>query len=418
MAPEPDILARARRLDEAGESEAARSALQAALQGTLPPAERVPVQRLLVELLIKAQRYEAAIALVAPLARPDDAEACLLHAQALLGLGQPEAAEKALQPALRARPEWAEPHLVLGHLRGGAARWPEAIRCYEEAIRRDSQHVAARYYLAEALIRTGDILRATSQLHYLQRLVPRYVPAILLRGDIALHQGDHRQAIVEYCRAIAIESVDAEIYGRLGKAYLAVADTAQALKAYERAIQADAAYAEGYFEAARLCELLKDWPKARRYYAALAAHAPYRAEAEAGLRRIEAYFEQFDLSRPSPVAETPEPEHFEAPQTFERRLPLAKPPQAGTRPLAQRQTPQPQSRTQSLQARAATRPLSPSNTSPNLGAAPPKQRSNLNLEAPKPQPPAPGAQGPEKPPEKDTRGFWQRLKDKRNPDER
>ncbi len=64
---------------------------------------------------------------------------------------------------------------------------------------------------------------------------------VVLVGDIAFHHRDFRQAVVEYVRGYELGAADADVLDRLGRAYEAIDDPYQALKAYDRVLARDVA---------------------------------------------------------------------------------------------------------------------------------------------------------------------------------
>lgn len=315
MARNEDVLERGIQLYESGDLAGAEACFR---QVDGDPARRGPAQTYLGRVYLKAgQPEDAENALRQALAMRRTSEAYLLLGESLLQQNQPKEAEAAFLEASRREGSSPEPCVMLGHALAAQARMPEAIRSYEQALLRDAQSTTARYYLAEALLQMGDLPRAATQLHYLLQHDPTYVPAILLMGDMAFYQEDFRQAIVEYCRAMELERVDGPIYERLGHAFNAISDFAQALKAFETSIREHPSHWPCYLEAARLCESGKWLRKARRYYQAIAPVPDFQAEASEAIARIDAHFAQFDLSEPSEIPPSTE-SGFTPPETLNR----------------------------------------------------------------------------------------------------
>ncbi len=314
MARKEDALERGIRLFENGDLEGAEACLLQ-VEGDL--SQRGQAWTILGRIYLKSQRpQEAEKHLRQALSVRRTAEAYLLLGESLLHQQQHKAAEEAFLEAGRRDPAAPDACLMLGHVLVAQERLPEATRAYEQALQRDPQSTTARYYLAEALVQQSDLPRAATQLHYLLQREPNYVPAILLMGDMAFFQEDYRQAIVEYCRALELETVDGPIYERLGQAFAAIGEFAQALKAYESSIKEHPTYWPCYLEAARLCESGKGLRKARRYYQAIAYDAEFRAEATEAIARIDAHFAQFDLSEGEESGALAQPEAFQPPETL------------------------------------------------------------------------------------------------------
>ncbi len=244
-----------------------------------------------------------------------------LLGEALLDQGMVVPAEAAFREALRREPGSTSALLMLGRAVMGQDRLGEAIRCFERAILHDGRMAAARYYLTEALVKKGDMVRAVGQLHYLLQLEPKYVPAIVLKGDIAFKMKDYRQAAAEYSRAAEMDEVEAAVMERLGHAYLAIGDDVRALHAYDAATRLDATHWAAFVWAGRIAQERKLHRRALGYFRAIAGNPEFGAEAAEAVLRLEAYFARFDLSEPAASAQSEE-EPLEAPTT---QVPLARP---------------------------------------------------------------------------------------------
>jgi tetratricopeptide (TPR) repeat protein len=216
-----------------------------------------------------------------------DAHSCLQWGTCLFG-NDNERAKQLFEQALDLAPAWVDAHIMLGHALRALGQPQAAVRSYEEALRLEDGHAAARFYMAEVLLEIRDVARASTQLHYLLKLQPAYGPAIVLVGDIAFYNQDFRQAIVEYVRAYGLGESSAAMLHRLGQAYEAIRDPMQACKAYDRGIGVDRTHWDTHLAAGRLCEGQNWFNRAHRYYEALAFVQSHRAEAYKGLARVEA----------------------------------------------------------------------------------------------------------------------------------
>lgn len=252
MAGHEDVLSRGIRLFEEGDYEGAEACLN---QVTGELGNRALALTVLGRLYLKTDRPEEAEASVRQaMAIRRTTEAYLVLGESLMRQGKWQPAETAFLEAGKRDPQNPDPLIMQGHVLAAQDRLSEAAHCYEQALLRDAQSTTARYYLAETLVRQGDLPRASTQLHYLLQREPTYVPAILLMGDMAFFREDYRQAIVEYVRALELDSLDAPVYERLGQAFSAIGEYAQALKAFETSIKEHPTYWPCYIEAARLCE--------------------------------------------------------------------------------------------------------------------------------------------------------------------
>lgn len=218
-----------------------------------------------------------------------------------LAKGDAAAARAFFDQALDRKPDYVDAHVMVGHAHKALGAAGLAQRAYEEALRHDDAHAAARYFLAELLLELGEINRAHTQLHYLLQLQPEYGPAIVLMGDIAFHHQDYRQAVVEYVRGAERGAADADVLHRLGQAFLHLDDAYQAMKAFDRALREDRKKWEVYVEAATVCEGKLWFNRATRYHEALSFVQPYRNDAYKGLARCEANLEASGLAGIDPA---------------------------------------------------------------------------------------------------------------------
>jgi tetratricopeptide (TPR) repeat protein len=315
MARKEDALDRGIRFFEEGNLREAEACLT---QVEGDPARLGQAQVALGQVYLKARRpADAERALRKALAFHRTTKTFLLLGESLMQQNKLQRAEETFQAAAGRDAANPETWIMLGHSQAAQQRLQEAIRSYEQALIRDGQSLSARYHLAETLVKLGDLQRAATQLHYLRQREPNYIPAILLVGNMAYFRQDYRQAIVEYCRALEIEKVDALILERLGHAFNAISDFAQALKAFETSIQEHPTHWPCFLEAARLAEGNRALRKAKRYYQAIAHLPDYQAEASEAIARIDAHFAQFDLSEPSNDPAPLDP-GFTPPETLER----------------------------------------------------------------------------------------------------
>ena len=214
------------------------------------------------------------------------AEPAFVLGEALLALDDPGGAQRALEIATGFDPDHHDAYILHGHALAMQDRLKAAMASYQEALRLDDASAPARYFMAETLVRMGEVVRASGQLHLVVKKAPDYGPAYVLRGDIALHHGDHRQAAAEYCRGIALDAADAPVYERLGLAFQALGDLTQAVKAFDGAIHLEPDRWACHVAAGEACEEAGWLNRARRYWEALAAVPEHRAAAREGLERV------------------------------------------------------------------------------------------------------------------------------------
>lgn len=229
-------------------------------------------------------------------------------ADCLLLLDRYSEAEDALREVVRRDPDDAEAWAMLGRAYVCQDLVAQGIGALERAVLIDGAFAPARYYLADALIRSGDTVRATGQLHVLLTLEPEHLGAMVIKGDLAFEHGEMRQAVAEYQRAAAMSALPADGYVRLGEACERLGDEAGAVEAYDQALERQPGLPEACLAAGRLCEQRRLFKRARRYYRAILSHDEYGDEAASGIGRIEAYYRHFDLSGEGQVPQGDEDE--------------------------------------------------------------------------------------------------------------
>lgn len=212
-------------------------------------------------------------------------------------------AEKYLRETIVREPKYTDAYIRLGMALREMKRFDEAVRSFELAIVNDQKAVVARYQLAQICVDKEDYKRALSQLHFVKDLAANYAPAFVLQGDIYQRLGDHRQAIVEYCKVVEMGKGDAGLYWRLGRSFMAIKDRLQAVRAFEQAIRLDKAMWPAYFYAAQLRDEFQHYEKAMQHYRALLAVEEYRAIAKEAIDRLLKHISNFDLTAESEIEE-------------------------------------------------------------------------------------------------------------------
>jgi tetratricopeptide (TPR) repeat protein len=201
-------------------------------------------------------------------------------------------AERALRESLELDMRDAEGWALLGRTLVLQDRLDEGVVAFEQAVLCDGRFAPARYFLADALIRQGETVRATGQLHVLLALDPGNPPALVLKGDLAFGRGEYRQAIAEYQLAIGKDALGIDGFEKLATACQQVGDLFGAVEAWLCVIARNSGRSAAWLNAARTCEEHKLYRRALLYYQA----AGNGEESAAGIARIEEYYAVYDLS--------------------------------------------------------------------------------------------------------------------------
>jgi tetratricopeptide (TPR) repeat protein len=196
------------------------------------------------------------------------------------------ACEKNFRKATDLDADFTDAHIRLGMVLAEQRRLAEAVKAFERAIFLDRMAVVARYHLAQVCIEQEEFQRALGQLHMVKELHPDYAPVYVLQGDIFQRLGDHRQAVVEFTKAIELGAGDAMLHYRLGRSHLALKNKEKALRAFLGAIEQDSELWPAYYHAAVLQEELKRYAQAQRNFQAILHVEEYREVAAAAVERI------------------------------------------------------------------------------------------------------------------------------------
>lgn len=219
---------------------------------------------------------------------PNSPDAQRAWGRYLFATGNPAGAEAPLRKAAELDPQSAIGYLDLGELYLGGLRQPRnAAAAYQRAVQLKADHAGARNGLATALAELGEADRAIVEFEASAKLAPGnplplmglarlygakknypkaletydralkeqpdYVPALLARGDINLHERqDPARAANDYSRAVKLAPQDATAQFKLATAYHALGKLDDAARHYRAAIAADATYALAYNNLAAL----------------------------------------------------------------------------------------------------------------------------------------------------------------------
>ena len=79
----------------------------------------------------------------------------------------------------------------------------KALFLFDKAVETNGANVAARYHDARLLAQSGNHLSATQQISAVLNAAPRWVPALVLGGDIDRAKGENERALARYREAAA-----------------------------------------------------------------------------------------------------------------------------------------------------------------------------------------------------------------------
>ena len=238
----------------------------------------VPARMLLSDIEQTAKHYDAALAILAPVAKDDPLSAVVRLRRAALEdmLGHTDVATRDLEELSREYPDSPLPDAQLGDTLRAKGRFTDAIVAYDRAITRQGQQprrIAWPLFYARGIAyeRSHQWPKAEADFHQALELAPDQ-PAVLnylgyswadqgmhlsqakkmieraveqrpndgaivdSLGWVQLRQGDTKEAVKTLERAVELQPEDAEINGHLGDAYLAAGRKLEADYQWRRAL--------------------------------------------------------------------------------------------------------------------------------------------------------------------------------------
>lgn len=138
--------------------------------------------------------------------------------------------------AIQVRPEYAEPYFNLGRMYEQMGRAEDAQREYSAAVRVAPLHAGARNRLGLLLLASGQLDEAQEQFGRSLAAEPT-AAAYTGFGTVLFRRGNFSAAESSFRNAIALDAFDATAYEGLGNLYAATERPAEALRAYDRALE-------------------------------------------------------------------------------------------------------------------------------------------------------------------------------------
>lgn len=134
--------------------------------------------------------------------------------------------------------------------------------------------------IAEVYISEGKLAEATAVLRDLLQRNATYGRALYIKGNLEGSQANYSAALASYAAAEKNKFENPQLMLNTGAIALRVKKTAEALKAYEKAIAKDTERAEGYLGAGIAAKLLNKKADAKKYFEKYLSLAPNSAEAD------------------------------------------------------------------------------------------------------------------------------------------
>ena len=153
-----------------------------------------------------------------------------------LDQGRTDDAIDQLEQAVRLRPSFAQPHLLLGTALYLKGRHDMGMSEIELAIRLDPNNVPAHFNLAAILEQQGRLNEAITQFNEVIRLKPFYAEAYDGLGFALQQRGETAQAISQFRKALEIKPADGKAYQGLGEAMQTSGSVEPAVQYFRKAL--------------------------------------------------------------------------------------------------------------------------------------------------------------------------------------
>jgi arylsulfatase A-like enzyme/Tfp pilus assembly protein PilF len=217
-------------------------------------------------------------------AEPDLYIVAFERGENLLNWGNAEAAIGELHKALALNPGFDQAWVALGRAAFVLAHNKEATDALQLALRLNARNYLARRMLARVYWRENQPTAAESELAQVVREEPNFGEARAEHGIALVKLRQYRRAIPELRAAPDLGYRDAIVYYYSGIAYGEAGDDAQAIEAYEKAIELDPQYAAAYINLAL---------QYRKRHEMLKAHQNYRKGCQFSEELCRKYSSQF-----------------------------------------------------------------------------------------------------------------------------
>ncbi len=215
----------------------------ARLSGLAPADEKMRFAQGL--LLAENHQYAEAVKQFEAIPVPDrDFAVCQNLGLAYSRLRQHAEAQRAFEQALRLDPSNPEPYFGMGLDLLDARSSDQAVYALTQAHQKAPQRLDVICALVEALIQSGDLMRARGLLDEVQTNFPPNAAVMQAVGDLYVVQGENSKALDSYQRALESDPGNLQARLSLAKVYLRLGQSTQAKMAFEEILRTDPRNAE------------------------------------------------------------------------------------------------------------------------------------------------------------------------------
>ncbi len=177
--------------------------------------------------------------------------------------------DKALRAFLSASildPSDSEPLVKAGLVYMDAGKYSDAKTQFERALKINSLHPFANYYIGQAAFQMGDFNQALESAMHERKLNPNVAESYLLAADVYATTRDYNKCAAEYQLAIKLRPQGAELYVKMARCYRLSGQSEIAESMLNLAVQIESGLPEIYREQGAIYEQKNDRRSAIQAY--------------------------------------------------------------------------------------------------------------------------------------------------------
>jgi tetratricopeptide (TPR) repeat protein len=186
--------------------------------------QSVPLRMTLARSCMSSKQYQCVLRVHKQMLalNAESAEADMLAGEALDRMGDSDGAIEQFRAAILKNPQEPSAHFGLGYLLWTQANWTEAAKEFQLELQNVPQHVNARIYLADSLVRQTEFAQALTELDKLR--ADEHSDSLVHRdlGIIYANSDRGTDAVRELEMAIGLDPGDEDTHLQLAKAYKSI----------------------------------------------------------------------------------------------------------------------------------------------------------------------------------------------------
>jgi tetratricopeptide (TPR) repeat protein len=232
------------------------------------------------EFLRQGRRDAALVELrQAAAASPKNPAAWFWLGEAWLQAAKLDSAAYAAQKLLALNDKKAEGYILSAKIKLAEKKFAEAKTLLRAGLKFDQQHHALLVQLGKALVASDSSDHAIIVFAQAQKAAPDDPTAYEALGDVYMQQGGSVVAIMQYEKALELDSLLANLHYKLAEAYMVERRYNEAARAYQRVIGLDTTNQRALFELAKLYFTAKKYDRAAQFLSDYVRRYPETAEA-------------------------------------------------------------------------------------------------------------------------------------------